>query len=103
MSRRDRRPGIFERAPVINAIIAVLAVFCIGLLIAEFWYAKHPHFGFDGWFGFYPAAGFLAYCFIVLSAKALRPLLRRGEDYYGEADPDEGDLEESVSRKHHHD
>lgn len=103
MSKRTSRPGIFERPMVINTVIGVLAVFCLTLLIAEFFYAKHPHFGFDGWFGFYPAAGFVAYCFIVLSAKALRPLLRRGENYYGEADPDEADLEESMGREHDHD
>lgn len=99
----QRRPGLFERTAVINTIIGVLIVFCAALLIAECFYAKHPHFGFDGWFGFYPAAGFLAYCVIVLSAKALRPLLRRSENYYGEADPDEADLEESIGREHDHD
>ncbi|WP_423821261.1 hypothetical protein V5738_13085 [Salinisphaera sp. SPP-AMP-43] len=102
MSRDSHTPGLFERPAVINTIIGILGVFCLALLIAEFFYAKHPHFGFDGWFGFYPAAGFIAYCFIVLSAKALRPLLRRGEDYYGEADPDEEDLEHSIGREHHH-
>ncbi len=102
MSARQKRPGFFERPAVINTIIGVLALICTALLLAEFFYAKHPHFGFDGWFGFYPATGFLAYCFIVLSAKALRPLLRRGENYYGEADPDEADLEESIGREHEH-
>ncbi|MGB7757346.1 MAG: hypothetical protein WBL23_14930 [Salinisphaera sp.] len=102
MSKRNARPGIFERAVVINTIIGLLALICAGLLLAEFFYPKHPHFGFDGWFGFYPAAGFIAYCAIVLSAKALRPLLRRGENYYGEADPDEADLEESIGREHEH-
>lgn len=103
MTRKDRRAGLFERPPVINTLIAILAILCGGLLIAEPFYAGHPYFGFDGWFGFYPAVGFFAYCCIVLSAKALRPLLRRGENYYGEADPDEEDLEDSLGREHHHD
>lgn len=103
MSERKPRPGIFERPAVIHTIIGVLAVFCLALLVADFLYAKHPHFGFDGWFGFYPMAGFVAYCFIVLSAKALRPLLRRGENYYGEADPEEADLESSIGQEHDHD
>ncbi|HET7313749.1 hypothetical protein [Salinisphaera sp.] len=103
MSRRERPTGWFERRVVIHTVIATLAVVCLGLLIAEWFYAKHPYFGFDGWFGFYPAAGFGAYCLIVLSAKALRPLLRRDEDYYGEADPDEADLEESIGREHRDD
>lgn len=103
MNKRNPRPGLFERPAVINAIIGVLALSCLTLLIAEWFYAKHPHFGFDGWFGFYPMTGFAAYCFIVLSARALRPLLRRGENYYGEADPDEADLEDSIGREHDHD
>ena len=102
MSRHTRSTGLFERPAVINAIIAILGLICAGLLGAELLYTKHPHFGFDGWFGFYPLAGFAAYCFIVLSAKALRPLLRRGENYYGEADPDEDDLEDSIGRGHEH-
>lgn len=102
MSDTPDSPGFFERPAVIYTLIGVLALLCAGLIAAEFLYAKHPHFGFDGWFGFYPLAGFLAYCFIVLSAKALRPLLRRGEDYYGEADPDEEDLEDSFGREHEH-
>lgn len=102
MTRHARGAGLFERPAVINTIIAILALVCVGLLVAEFCYVKHPHFGFDGWFGFYPLAGFTAYCSIVLSAKALRPLLRRGENYYGEADPDEADLEESIGREHEH-
>ena len=102
MSRRTSDTGLLERPAVIHTLIAILGVFCAGLLLAEFFYAKHPHFGFDGWFGFYPLAGFAAYCFIVLSAKALRPVLRRGENYYGEADPDEADLEDSMGREHDH-
>ena len=34
------------------------------------------------WFGFFAFFGFGAYVFIVLSAKALRRLIKRPEDYY---------------------
>lgn len=100
MSPRGERRGVFERPGVIRALVAALCLVCVGLLAAEFFYPHHPHFTIDGWFGFYPIIGFVAYCFIVLSAKALRPLLRRNEDYYGEADPDEADLEDSIGRDH---
>ena len=86
MSQPDARPGLFERTGVIRTIIALIVLICAGLVVAEFFYAKHPHFGFDGWFAFYPLAGFVAYCFIVLAAKMLRPALRRNEDYYNERD-----------------
>ena len=84
MTQPKTRPGVFERQPVIYTLIGAIVLICGGLVVAEFFYAKHPHFGFDGWFGFYPLAGFAAYCFIVLSAKLARPLLRRDEDYYDE-------------------
>ena len=84
MSRSATRPGFFERKRVIATLIALIVLICAGLAAAEFFYAKHPHFGFDGWFGFYPLVGFVAYCVIVLSAKLARPVLRRREDYYDE-------------------
>ena len=66
----------------ITGMVYVLWALCAGLLVAEFFYSKHPHFGWDGWFGFYALFGFAAYCFIVLSAKGLRRWIKRDEDYY---------------------
>lgn len=63
------------RSLIAACIISVVA----GLLIE--W---HPHFAFESWPGFFALFGFAAYCFIVLSAKRLRPLLRREETYYGD-------------------
>lgn len=60
-------------------IAACIASFIAGLLIE--W---HPHFAFESWPGFFGLFGFLAYCFIVLSAKQLRPFLHRQETYYGD-------------------
>jgi hypothetical protein len=70
----------------VDKLVYALWAACAVALAAEFFYHKHPYFGFDGWFGFYAAFGFLAYCFIVFSAKGLRRLIRRDEDYYGEGD-----------------
>lgn len=66
----------------VNRLIALLAVLCALLLLADLLYHKHGEFGFEGWFGFFAWYGFLAYCLIVLSARLLRRWLRRGEDYY---------------------
>ncbi len=53
-------------------------------LIAEFFVHRHQEFAFSGFPGFYALVGFAAYCVIVLGAKALRPLLKRPEDFYGD-------------------
>jgi hypothetical protein len=43
---------------------------------------RHPELGFDALFGFYGVYGFLACVALVLTAKALRRVLMRPEDYY---------------------
>ena len=44
----------------------------------------HEYFGVDGWFGFNAAYGFLACVAMVLFAKALGLLIKRGDTYYEE-------------------
>ncbi len=83
MKSADEKAWLEQPATVNKIVYAVWGI-CALLVVAEFFYEKHPHFGFDGWFGFYAGFGFLSYCTIVLSAKALRRLLKRSEDYYGE-------------------
>lgn len=69
----------------------LLVVACIISLIAGFLIQHKPHFAFEAWPGFFAIFGFAAYCFIVLSAKSLRPLLRREETYYGDDAGSNGD------------
>ena len=44
----------------------------------------HHGFAFESWPGFYALFGFIACVALVLSAKELRKLLMRPEDYYGD-------------------
>ncbi|MFP3943579.1 MAG: hypothetical protein ACLFWF_06790 [Alphaproteobacteria bacterium] len=44
----------------------------------------HPHFGVDGWFGFYSGYGFLTCAVMVLFAKFLGFFLKRKDTYYDE-------------------
>ena len=67
-----------------NAIFYILAGLCVGLFAGDALYHKHTHFEFEGWFGYYAFFGFFAYMGIVFIAKALRTVLKREEDYYGE-------------------
>ena len=65
-------------------VFYLLAALCAGLFLADFLYAKHPHFEVERWPGFYGLYGFAAYVGLVLAAKRLRRWLRRDEDYYGD-------------------
>jgi len=60
----------------------------VALFAVDFFYHKHGHFGFEQWYGFYAWYGFISYCTIVLSAKFMRKLIGRREDYYESVDSD---------------
>lgn len=66
----------------VDKIVLLLVIACGGLLLADFFLDKHPHFAIEGWFGFYAWYGFISYCFIVLSAKQWRRVVKRDESYY---------------------
>ncbi|MQA97439.1 MAG: hypothetical protein GEV11_23420 [Streptosporangiales bacterium] len=66
----------------VTRIVYGLAVLCALALVADFFYAKHPHFSVEDWPGFYAIYGFVGSVTLVLAAKRLRRLLRRDEDYY---------------------
>ena len=68
---------------VFYALVAV----CIALAVADFMFHKHTHFDFENWPLFYALVGFVSYVSLVFTAKGLRKILMRPEDYYGEAEP----------------
>lgn len=70
----------------VTRVVYGLAVLCGLAFLADFFYTKHPHFAFEGWFGFYAVYGFAGSVGLVLSAKWLRRVLRRDEDYYERLD-----------------
>jgi len=73
----------------VNKIVYALYVVCVLLVAADLLYHKHLHFhfaderyNFEGWFGFFGFFGFIACVGLVLAAKLMRVVLKRGEDYY---------------------
>lgn len=67
----------------VNLLIGILIAACIALAVVDAFYTKSVHLAVEESFPlFYGVYGFVAYCVIVLSAKALRRLLKRDEDYY---------------------
>jgi hypothetical protein len=54
----------------------------LALLGIDFFLHKHEDFDCTGWFGFYGIFGFFACVVLVVTAKNLRRLLMRPENYY---------------------
>jgi len=61
-----------------------LAVVCGLLFLLDFTYEHHGHFDIENIPGFYGIYGFVMFTGLILVAKALRVLIKRPEDYYGD-------------------
>lgn len=72
----------------VGRIVYGLVALCGLALVADLLYDKHPHFSVEGWPAFYALYGFVGSVLLVLTAKQLRRLLKRGEDYYERPDKD---------------
>ncbi|MDH3531921.1 MAG: hypothetical protein OEO82_03270 [Gammaproteobacteria bacterium] len=76
------RPATIKLLWWVFSTVLVLLVLVQALI-----YVK-GYFGVDGWFGFGAAFGFLSCLAMVLFAKALGYVLKRGEDYYDDGQDD---------------
>lgn len=79
------------RTPLLLLILVV--TICIGLILIDFAVNRHEYLDFANANGFYALWGFAAFALAVLSGWPLGKLLRRDEDYYGEADTVPHDVE----------
>ena len=66
----------------VRKIVWALVIVCAGLLVADFFYDKHPYFSAESWFGFYALYGFFMCVGLVLAAKVMRIFLMRAENFY---------------------
>ncbi len=87
-SIRDEKKWWLDSPANIKLIVWALAIVCVLLFLADFFYHKHGHFDFEQWPGFYAWYGFLSYCTIVLTAKQIRKLIGRDESFYEKEDSD---------------
>ncbi|KJS37535.1 MAG: hypothetical protein VR74_08335 [Hyphomonas sp. BRH_c22] len=55
------------------------------LIVIDLFVNRHDYFSFANATGFYGLYGFAAFAFVVLMGWPLGNLLRRGENYYGDA------------------
>ena len=85
---RNERGRWWDDPRNVTRIVYGLATLCALALVADFFYTKHPYFAVESWPGFYAVYGFVVSMGLVLTAKQLRRVLRRDEDYY---EPPEAD------------
>lgn len=79
------------RTPMI--ILIAVVVTCIALILLDFGLDRHEKVEMANANGFYALWGFAAFGLAVLSGWPLGKLLRRDEDYYGEAETTPDDVE----------
>ncbi len=66
----------------VHKLFWVLVALCALLFLSDAFYEKHVVFGFEHWFGFFGLFGFFVSFALVLTARELRKILMRDEDYY---------------------
>lgn len=66
----------------VDKIFYTLCTVCALLGLADLFYEKHVHYSWESWFGFYGVYGFVCCVALVLSAKEMRKVVKRDEDYY---------------------
>lgn len=74
-------------------LLAIVVAISVALIVADLAINRHDYFDFANATGFYAFWGFAAFAIAVLSGWPLGKLLRRDEDYYGEADTKPNDVE----------
>jgi hypothetical protein len=78
----DSKRHIFDDPKNIRRVRQVLYALCALSLVAEIFVSRHVDHPWEAVPGFYSLYGFVACTILVLVAKELRKVLRRGEDYY---------------------
>ena len=89
MEENKEKRHLFDDPKNVKRAIYVLFAVCGISLAADFFVERHVDHPWEGLFGFYGIFGFVAFVVLLLSAKELRKLLMRGEDYYEESSSDE--------------
>lgn len=77
--------GWTHRKGIGNVIFWVLLVLSIFVLSVDFFVRRHDYLTFANYSGFYGIWGFVAFSFAVIMGWPLGHLLRRDENYYGDA------------------
>lgn len=72
----------FDKAENKKKLWIMLYAVCGLLVVPDFFTHRHPHFGFDGFVGFYALFGFVSCAALILFSKLVALVLKAKEDYY---------------------
>ena len=78
----QEKQHFFDNPENLGNVLHVFYMICLGLLLIDFFYHRHVIHEWEALWGFYGLFGFAACVTLVLVAKELRKVLKRGEDYY---------------------
>jgi hypothetical protein len=72
----------FDRPKVRHRLWILLYIVCALTVVPDLFVHRHPHFGFDGFVGFYALFGFAACAVLILFSKLVGRVLKVNEDHY---------------------
>jgi hypothetical protein len=78
----SKSPYWLDSSENVTKLYRGLWLVCTALIAVDLFVHRHEEFGFATLFGFHALYGFLACVALVLTAKQLRRVLMRDEDYY---------------------
>ena len=78
----EKKQHLFDNPFYVSLLFRSLYVICILLFVLDFILHRHIDHSWENLPGFYAIFGFVAYATIVLTAKQLRKIIKRKEDYY---------------------
>ena len=82
IKQAEKKQHLFDNPFYVSLLFRSLYVICLLLFSLDFILHRHVDHSWEKLPGFYAIFGFVAYVIIVLTAKQLRKILRRKEDYY---------------------
>jgi hypothetical protein len=82
MAEQKEKQHLFDKPRNVSRLLNVLYGICLLLFVLDFILHRHISHDWEGLTGFYAIFGFIACVSLVLIAKQLRRILKRGEDYY---------------------
>ncbi len=81
---QDKKRYLFDSPRNVRRLLRALYAACIVVFFADAFIDRNVGHPWERLFGFYGIFGFVAFVVLVLSAKELRKVLMRKEDYYDE-------------------
>ena len=79
---KQKQQHMFDRPENVRRLLRVLYLACALLLVLDLFIHRHAIHAWESVWGFYGFYGFVACVALVLTAKKLRKILKRPEDYY---------------------